>query len=237
LFTLDTEVSDGVDSLSGTSRITYEWDNKCVALDNAYMEHLRRSLEFMIYKSEPKDASRFSELAEDARSSIIDSLKDPKTIDLENGESMDLNQDEIDQLTEELDKMLAKISYDPKYIENPPYLPATCGGGVASCVDMALCGVMVESVSIEKLGLGMIIENLAFKESPRQETESMLMTPDSQNIDFEDIKMEQSVLIQTDNVTEIENLDSGKSNLDSSAQFDKGSLVSPVKDSGVESNV
>jgi hypothetical protein len=74
---------------------------------------------------------------------------------------------------------VTQLAFDEAYVKQPPYLPAECGGGFASCVDTAVCSVMIEAIPVETIPFGKIVEKEAFKEKVDSPSMEASNTPES----------------------------------------------------------
>lgn len=202
-FGLDVEIEDGTDTTATTATITYEWSNRCVAVENAYEEHLLRSLEKMVYDEYQVNGNDFGA----AIATVANDIEN--LIQTQSFGSTDPNlteqdiRDEVAKYWETLNNRMSALTFDSQYLQNPPYLPAQCGGGFASCVDTVMCTFLVDSVSDYMYGFGILLESVAFPkqavvqqqsvaapaatvvQQPTTVSQSQIMTPEDRFLSIE----------------------------------------------------
>lgn len=154
-FGVGVEVTDGEGTATSEADVTYEWDNKCSAVSQSYAFHLQNSLKSMVYERYNDNGEDFDE----AKEFVVSELEAAIAA---TGDSS--KKAAYESIWASLKTYVMQLSFDEAYFKQPPYLPAECGGGFASCVDVAVCSVMIEAIPVETIPFGKLVEKEAFKE-------------------------------------------------------------------------
>ncbi len=167
-FMVGTQVSDGDLTANSEAGITYEWNNRCVDVSIAYAQHLQNTLKEMVYQEYRVNDNLFDQ----AKNTVIEKVEAEIA-----SEGDDARRAAYESIWESLRRYVEQLTFEESYLEQPPYLPAECGSGFGACVDVAVCGVLVQAVPVESLPFGRALEKLAFSgevESPAMESASLV---------------------------------------------------------------
>lgn len=143
--------------IDGNAKVTYQWDNKCTQYQSQIETHVQALIKDMVvrgFESNPSaadDPDFVNKVKEAVKQDIANSLNDAKFAPFR------------DEMNKYVDELLLSAQIVNDYLENPPYLTSTCGGGIEACAQAGMCQILgvwdspygvAVSIGLEKMVFG-----------------------------------------------------------------------------------